>query len=64
MNKGLCLMNGIVELHIKDLGVLKGYPLQGMQAAMTVDGGLFTFRGPVVMGNRQLFYAFPVQESM
>lgn len=30
MKKGLCLMNGIMEFHIKDLGVLKGYPLQGM----------------------------------
>ena len=30
VKKGLCLMNGIVELHIKGLRVLKGYPLQGM----------------------------------
>lgn len=51
-------------LHLKDLGVLKGHPLQGMSAAVTVDGGLFTFRGPVAMGNRQLFYPFPVQESL
>lgn len=53
--KGLCLVNGTVDCTSKILRVLKGHQLQCAWAAMTVNGRLFTFRGPVVRGNQQLF---------
>lgn len=61
--KGLCLVNGIVDCTSKILRVLKGHQLQGVWVAMTVNGRLFTFRGPVVRGNQQLF-PFQRQESL
>lgn len=58
---GLFLMNGVVDCTSMSvtLGVLKGHLLQGVWVAMAVDGGLFTFRGLVAMGNRQLFSHSP-----
>jgi hypothetical protein len=53
--KGLCLVNGIVDCTSKNLRVLKGHRLQGVWAARTVNGRLFTFRGPCRPGQPLTF---------